>query len=130
MAEFTYGNPTVIASGFTAQVNPGDGSASVAGDVITLGNGLFGVTLPYGYQHSGAYTATVSITDPHVAQTTTTSVVEVGDLYESCPPGAGEPTAQYVAEELLLAVGYWLSAIGSRLATAAHCPTNEIIGCS
>ena len=85
VGEFGYGNPLAPASAFTAWIDPGDGSGPVVGTVASLGDGLFSVSLPHGYASAGPYTATITVTDPHGAQTTSTSTVEVGDIV------AGEP---------------------------------------
>ncbi len=119
VTEFSYNNPTTT-SGFAAQINPGDGSIPVAGVVTALGNGLFGVSLPHGYIHAGVDTATTTVISPHGAMTSTTSVIEVGDLFVGIAGSltvatfnVGNPAAQASSYTATIAWGDGTSGTGT-----------------
>jgi hypothetical protein len=62
VAMFSYGNPTAMASIFTAAINWGDGATS-AGTVGANGYGGFNVVGQHAYARAGTYTIHVALTD-------------------------------------------------------------------
>jgi VCBS repeat-containing protein len=63
VGNFTDGNPSEVASEFTAEIDWGDGSPVTSG-VVTGGAGNFVVSGTHVYQTAGAYTLIVTVVDP------------------------------------------------------------------
>ena len=80
LAYFTVANPHAQPSDFTASIAWGDGSTSTA-TVSSAGAGLFAVTANHSYAEDGLEDATITVTDAAGSSQSTTSTVEVGNLY-------------------------------------------------
>jgi hypothetical protein len=80
LATFTDANPNDGASTYTATINWGDGSATSSGTVIGT-TAAFTVSGTHPYASTGAYTATVTITDPDNTSATATSTINVGHVF-------------------------------------------------
>ena len=80
LAYFTVANPHAQPTDFTASIAWGDGSTSTA-TVSSAGAGLFAVTANHSYAEDGLEDATITVTDAAGSSQSTTSTVEVGNLY-------------------------------------------------
>ena len=80
LAYFTVANLHAQPTDFTASIAWGDGSTSTA-TVSSAGAGLFAVTANHSYAEDGLETATITVTDAAGSSQSTTSTVEVGNLY-------------------------------------------------
>jgi hypothetical protein len=85
LATFTDANPASPATDFSATVNWGDGSSTVAGTVGFVARGTSTVSGSHTYSQRGTYTATVTLTDADGATATATSTVYVGDAFAGVP---------------------------------------------
>ena len=72
------------AGDFTATIAWGDG-ATTSATVTSAGPGLFAVTGSHSYATVGQQTATITVTDDVGVSQSTTSTIEVGDLYAGVP---------------------------------------------
>ncbi len=88
VATFTEAVPDGVASDYTATINWGDGTSTVAGTVSASGGG-FAVSGAHTYAAGGAYTITVKITDVQGATATATSTATVT---ATPPPPPAPPT--------------------------------------
>jgi hypothetical protein len=78
---------------FVVLVDPGDSTEEeVEGQLTSVGNGLWAVTLPYSYAQAGAYTVIVTVTGPGGSEQEEESEVVVGGIR------AGEAATLTVAQ--------------------------------
>ncbi|HEX3873541.1 MAG TPA: hypothetical protein VHW26_05310 [Solirubrobacteraceae bacterium] len=93
LATFTDGFAGRPASHYTAAVDWGDGSTSLATVVPTAATGTFDIAASHTYADVGNYATTVRITDPEGSHTTAASTTSVADA-----PLSSTPVAKTVLE--------------------------------
>jgi hypothetical protein len=81
LATFTDGNSNATIADYTATINWGDGSGTVPATVVDSGDGVFSISGSHAYAQTGAFAATITITDVDGATASTTSTVTVGNVY-------------------------------------------------
>ena len=81
VAGFTYDNAYADSSEFMATINWGDGSSTVIGSINPTFTGYYQISGDHAYTTVGDFTATVVLTAPDGTTQSTTSTIEVGNLY-------------------------------------------------